>query len=196
MYMFWSSFSFKHCMKIAGLMALFGRKRSCSEDKEHNKRNNRIYNSVHDTQRPLLVLTIKKENFPTILQLVFKTRNDHIRFLLWHCRVEQNLTSKKFPEETKGAISTSATRWFENWSYFHFWLASKREAQYLSLEMSYSKNFKNGNFLHLMTQLLIIHNFFQNSAHQVKKLGFRRPQKNLFFGLFSTFSIANIKSCQ
>ena len=52
-------------MKIAGLMALFGRKRSCSEDKEHNKRNNRIYNSVHDTQRPLLVLTIKRKNFPS-----------------------------------------------------------------------------------------------------------------------------------
>ena len=117
-------------------------------------------------------------------------------YMVIHCTVEQNLTSKKFPRETEGAISTSATRWFENWSYFHFWLASKREAQYLSLEMSYSKNFKNGNFLHLMTQLLIIHNFFQNSAHQVKKLGFRRPQKNLFFGLFSTFSIANIKSCQ
>ena len=117
-------------------------------------------------------------------------------FLISHCRVEQNLTSKKFPRETEGAILTSATRWFENWSYFHFWLASKREAQYLSLEMSYSKNFKNGNFLHPMTQLLIIHNFFQNSAHQVKKLGFRRPQKNLFFGFFSTFSIANIKSCQ
>ena len=113
-----------------------------------------------------------------------------------HCRVEQNLTLEKFPRETKGAISTSATRWFENWSYFHFWLASKREAQYLSLEMSYSKNFKNGNFLHQMIQFLIKHNFFQKSAHQVKKLGFRRPQKNLFFGLFSTFSIANIKSCQ
>ena len=77
-------------MKIAGLMALFGRKRSCSEDKEHNKRNNRIYNSVHDTQRPLLVLTIKKENFPTILQLVFKTRNDHIRFVLWGTKTNRD----------------------------------------------------------------------------------------------------------
>ena len=110
--------------------------------------------------------------------------------------LEQNLTSKKFSRETEGAISTSATPRFEKWPYFHFSFASKREAQFLSLGMRYSKNFKNGNFLHLMTQLLIIHNFFQKSAHQVKKLGFRRPQKNLFFGLFSTFSIANIKSCQ
>ena len=41
-------------------------------------------------------------------------------YMVIHCTVEQNLTSKKFPRETEGAISTSATRWFENWSYFHF----------------------------------------------------------------------------
>ena len=113
--------------------------------------------------------------------------------LLCHCRVEQNLTSKKFPRETEGAISTSATRWFENWSYFHFWLASKREAQYLSLELRYIKNFKNGNFLHLMTQLLLFHNFFLKTAHKGKKCDFRRPPKNPFFGFFSTFSLANQK---
>ena len=114
--------------------------------------------------------------------------------LTLQAKIEPNL--KKFSRKTEGAILTSTTPRFENWPYFHFPLASKREAQFLSLEMRYSKKFKSGNFLHLMTQLLIIHKFFQKSAHQVKKLGLRRPQKNLFFGFFSTFSIANIKSCQ
>ena len=47
-------------------------------------------------------------------------------------------------------------------------------AQNLSLEMRYSKTFKNDYFLHLMTQLLGIHNFFPNSYQVGQKLGFRR----------------------
>ena len=109
-------------------------------------------------------------------------------------RIEFNL--RKILQKNEGAISTSATPQFEKWPYFHFSFASKQEAQFLSLEMRYSKNFNNGNFLHPITQLLILHNISQKSAHQVKKLGFRMPQKNLFFCFFSPFSIANIKSCQ
>ena len=47
-------------------------------------------------------------------------------------------------------------------------------AQNLSLEMRYSKTFKNDYFLHLKTQLLGIHNFFPNSYQVGQKLGFRR----------------------
>ena len=43
-------------------------------------------------------------------------------------------------------------------------------AQNLSLEMRYSKSFKNDYFLHLMTQLLGIHNFFQNHVKKIKNL--------------------------
>ena len=44
----------------------------------------------------------------------------------------------------------------------------------LSLEMRYSKTFKAGYFLHLMTQLLGIHNFFPKSYLVAQKLSFRR----------------------
>ena len=43
--------------------------------------------------------------------------------------------------------------------------------QNLSLELTDWKNFKNGNFLHLITQLLSIQMFFPNLTHHVKKLG-------------------------
>ena len=43
-------------------------------------------------------------------------------------------------------------------------------AQNLSLELSDWKNFKSGNFLHLITQLLSIQKFFPLTTHQVKKL--------------------------
>ena len=43
--------------------------------------------------------------------------------------------------------------------------------QNLSLELRDLKNFKSGYFLHLMTQLLSIQNFFLLSTHQVEKLG-------------------------
>ena len=46
--------------------------------------------------------------------------------------------------------------------------------QNLSLELRYWKNFKSGNFLHLITQLLSIQNFFLLSTHQVEKLGLKR----------------------
>ena len=48
-------------------------------------------------------------------------------------------------------------------------------AQNLSLEMRYSKTFKNDYFLHLMTQLLGIHNFFPKSYQIGQKLIFRTP---------------------
>ena len=47
-------------------------------------------------------------------------------------------------------------------------------AQYLRLEMRFSKTFKNEYFLHLMTQLLGIHNFFQKSHPVGQILGFSR----------------------
>ena len=53
-------------------------------------------------------------------------------------------------------------------------------AQNLSLEMRFWKSFKNDHFLHLITQLLGIHNFFPKSYLVGQKLGFRRgPQTSL-----------------
>ena len=53
-------------------------------------------------------------------------------------------------------------------------------AQNLSLEMRYSKSFKNDYFIHLMTQLLAIHNFIPKSYLVGQKLGFGRgPQTSL-----------------
>ena len=45
--------------------------------------------------------------------------------------------------------------------------------QNLSSELRDWKNFKSGHFLHLMTQLLSIQDFFPVSTHQVKKLDSR-----------------------
>ena len=52
--------------------------------------------------------------------------------------------------------------------------------QNLSLEMRYSKTFKNDHYLHLITQLLGTHNFFPKSHQVGQKLGFKRgPQTSL-----------------
>jgi len=45
--------------------------------------------------------------------------------------------------------------------------------QGLSLELGYWKNFKSDSFLHLVTQLLSMQNFFLLSAHRVEGLGSR-----------------------
>ena len=90
------------------------------------------------------------------LKLTFASTHTYV-----HCRLENDLTPEKFSRKTEGAILKSATAQFETWSYFHFSLASKREALYLSLEMRYSKNFKNGNFLPYGPKFWSYSTFFQ-----------------------------------
>ena len=59
-------------------------------------------------------------------------------------------------------------------------------AQNLSLEMRYSKTFKNDYFLHLMTQLLGIHNFFPKSYQVDQKL--KIVISNVFANFVTIFS--------
>ena len=61
-------------------------------------------------------------------------------------------------------------------------------AQNLSLEMRYSKTFKNDYFLHLMTQLLGLHNFFPKSHQAGQKLDFRRGPQTSLENSYLTFS--------